>query len=131
MDLNQVTIDVADLARAAAFYERLGLKRIVWSPPRYARYECPSGASTISLHIADGPVASGVSLYFEVDDVDLEVERLLALGIGFDALPKDQEWRWREAWTCDPDGHRVCVFHAGLDRRFPPWRVAADDGAKR
>jgi catechol 2,3-dioxygenase-like lactoylglutathione lyase family enzyme len=131
MDLNQVTLDVADLERSARFYESLGLRRIVWSAPRYARYECPVGSATLSLHCttvpdAEPPAAGGAALYFEVEDVDARVADLEALGVVFVEAPRTQDWRWREAWTSDPDGRRVCIFHAGADRRFPPWRV---DGA--
>ena len=123
MDLNQVTLDVSDLDRAAAFYEMLGLRRIVWSPPHYARFECPSGGATLSLHLAEPPAVDGAAMYFEVDHLDEEVARLQKAGLAFDVDPVDQSWRWREAWLKDPDGRRICVYHAGPDRRFPPWRV--------
>lgn len=131
MDLNQITIDVSSLEASAAFYETLGLVRIVWSPPRYARYECASGSTTLSLHIAPAPILSGAALCFEVEHVDSEVARLKAAGLKFDAEPTDQTWRWREAWLTDPDGRRICIFHAGPDRRFPPWRVGPDKEGQR
>lgn len=118
-------IEVADLDRAARFYETLGMTRIVWSPPRYARLEARSGATTLSLEAALRPATGGVSLYFETDDLDARCAALAAAGIAFDGPPTAQDWRWREAWTRDPDGRRVCLFHAGPDRRFPPWRVTA------
>ncbi|MEM6537170.1 MAG: VOC family protein [Pseudomonadota bacterium] len=130
MDLNQTTIIVHSLEESAAFYEALGLKRIVWSPPTYARYECPAGSSTLSLHLNENggraPVSDSARLYFEVDDVKRHVTALSAKGIQFDT-PEEKSWRWFEAWTNDPDGRRICVYHAGPDRRFPPWRV---DGVK-
>lgn len=122
MDLNQITVDATDLNRSAAFYETLGLHRIVWSPPNYARYEAPNGSTTLSLHLVE-EVRGGVALYFESDDMDSDVARLKAAGLSFETDPKDQTWRWREAWLRDPDGHRICIYHAGPDRRFPPWRV--------
>lgn len=122
MDLNQITVDVGDLERSAGFYELLGMRRIVWSPPRYARFEAASGSSTLSLHHAPD-VRGGVALYFECDDVDAEVMRLKTTGLVFVCEPVDQSWRWREAWLRDPDGHKICIYHAGLDRRFPPWRL--------
>jgi GNAT superfamily N-acetyltransferase len=30
---------------------------------------------------------------------------------------------WREANVRDPDGNTICLFQAGLNRRFPPWRL--------
>lgn len=123
MDLNQITIDVSDLERSSRWYEALGLRKIVWSPPRYARFECPMGSATLSLHRAEGPIACGAALYFEVADVDARVASLEAAGLAFAGPPVDQSWRWREAWTRDPDGHRICIYRAGPERRFPPWRV--------
>jgi hydroxymethylpyrimidine/phosphomethylpyrimidine kinase len=44
--------------------------------------------------------------------------------------PERQEWRWTEAWFRDPAGNRVCLYTAGKNRRFPPWRVGeAADGS--
>ena len=51
MDLNQVTIGTRDFDRSVEFYTRLGLKLIVHSEGRYARFELPSGSSTLSIHI--------------------------------------------------------------------------------
>ncbi len=44
----------------------------------------------------------------------------------FDAPPQDRPWRWREAHFADPAGNLLCLFHAGPDRRFPPWRLDTD-----
>jgi hypothetical protein len=30
---------------------------------------------------------------------------------------------WREAYLHDPDGNVVCLYHAGENRRNPPWRM--------
>jgi hypothetical protein len=32
-------------------------------------------------------------------------------------------WLWREARLRDPDGHRVCLYRAGQNRKNPPWRL--------
>ena len=50
MNFNQVTVPVADVEKAIDFYEKLGLKLIVKALPDYARFECPNGTSTFSLH---------------------------------------------------------------------------------
>lgn len=123
MDLNQVTLVCVDYDASVEFYKKLGLTQIVDSPPRYARFETPSG-STLSIHNGerDG-IASGTVVYFEVDDVDGTVEALQANGIEFVSMPTDQRWLWREAYTNDPAGNRICIYHAGENRRYPPWRV--------
>lgn len=123
MRLNQVTIPCHDYAASVDFYRRLGCLLIVDSPPRYARFETDA-ETTFSLHATDPDTPVGdVVIYFEVDDVDATVARLEAGGITFDAAPADQRWLWREARTRDPAGNRVCIYHAGNNRRFPPWRV--------
>lgn len=124
MKLNQITIHVSNLERSVAFYQRLGLILIVNSPEnRYARFECSDGGTTFSLHETESIRAAGASFYFEVDDVDARVSALKAAGITFETEPVDQRWLWREAWTRDPDGYRVAIYHAGENRRFPPWRI--------
>lgn len=120
MRLNQVTVLVADVDRAIAFYTALGLALIVRSP-HYARFLCPEGDSTFSVHLGDPGTPSTV-VYFEDDQLDATVERLRARGIAFDTLPADQPWRWREARLRDPCGNPVCLFRAGDNRVNPPWR---------
>lgn len=123
MRLNQVMVSARDLDASIGFYQALGLRLIVRSED-YARFECPDGESTFSLHLEPG--ARGVSetlIYFEDDDLDGLVTRLKAKGIVFEADPVDQRWLWREAYLRDPAGNRVCLFHAGRNRRYPPWRL--------
>ena len=50
MNLNQITVPSLDLTKSIPFYEKLGLKLIVKSLPHYARFECPDGNSTFSIH---------------------------------------------------------------------------------
>lgn len=121
MDLNQVTVSCTDYDRSVEFYQKLGLRLIVNSPPRYGRFETPAG-STFSIHDGSTPVSETV-IYFEVEDVDAEFERLKTLGIEFETEPTDQDWLWREVYLCDPAGNRLCLYHAGENRRFPAWRI--------
>lgn len=124
MRLNQVTLPSTDLHRAAAFYEALGLRRIVDSLPRYARFELPEGGGTLSLHHTDTPPSGpGVTVYFECEDLDARVDALIDQGIQFDLLPTDQPWLWREAQLRDPDGNALILFWAGDNRLNPPWRI--------
>ncbi|HEY0084782.1 MAG TPA: VOC family protein [Allosphingosinicella sp.] len=118
MRLNQVTVGTTDYAASVAFYTRLGLTLIVDAPPRYARFETPSG-ETFSIHAAEA-VASGTTVYFEVDDVNAAVARI---GLPLLHSPMDQPWLWREARLADPCGNEICIYHAGGNRRFPPWRI--------
>ncbi|HXM00937.1 MAG TPA: VOC family protein [Rhizomicrobium sp.] len=124
MRLNQVTAPARDLARSIAFYQTLGFKLIVRND-HYARFEVGDGSDTFSLHLADDArgAANGASIYFECDDLDARVAALKAKGVVFDSDPEDKSWLWREAWLSDPSGVRLCLYHAGENRRFPPWRL--------
>lgn len=123
MDLNQVTLPCNNYDASVRFYEKLGLRLIVDSPPRYARFETPAG-TTLSIHRTEAKRSeSNLVIYFEVDDVDKSVASLKDKGLNFDSEPTDQEWLWREAYLRDPFGNRVCIYHAGENRRYPSWRV--------
>ena len=123
MNLNQITITVKDIKRSIGFYEKLGMRLIVNSGQKpYARFECPDGGTTFSLHEGENFAPSGAAFYFEVDDVDAACAKLKENGIQTSA-PEDKSWLWREAWTEDPDGYRICIFKAGNNRRHPPWRI--------
>jgi catechol 2,3-dioxygenase-like lactoylglutathione lyase family enzyme len=111
MDLNQVTVVCTDYEASVTFYRKLGLTQIVDSPPRYARFETPGGA-TLSIHGGAAGSAGTVS----------------EQGLEFESQPVDQAWLWREAYLCDPAGNRLCIYHAGDNRRYPPWRLPGEDG---
>lgn len=129
MDLNQITIAVRDFHESIAFYSALGLKLIVRDAAAlYARFELPSGATTLSLYEDRMANPGDTVLYFEVDDLDRRYSELCAVGIEFRGPPTDQSWRWREAHFADPTGNRLCLFHAGAERRFPPWRLDNSEG---
>jgi hydroxymethylpyrimidine/phosphomethylpyrimidine kinase len=122
ISFNQVTVGARDYAASVAFYKTLGLRQIVDSPDNgYARFEADNGA-TFSIHVSDTPPAGAV-VYFESARLDAWVADLSALGIVFDQLPKDEDWLWREARLRDPHGNEVCLYSAGENRRYPPWRA--------
>ena len=124
MDLNQITILSTDVAQSVSFYKQLGLRLIVDSIPRYARLECPEGNSTLSVErVNETQAGSGVVIYFECQQLDHVVERLKSEGIIFESEVMDQSWLWREARLRDPDRNPICLFHAGENRKNPPWRV--------
>jgi catechol 2,3-dioxygenase-like lactoylglutathione lyase family enzyme len=124
MNLNQITLPSRDVEKAAAFYRLLGFRQIVKSHPRYARFECPEGGATFSLHqVQVRPQSSGVVVYFECSTLDETVDRLVQDGVAFTQMPQDERWLWREARLLDPDGNEICLYHAGENRRFPPWRL--------
>ncbi len=124
MNLNQVTVPSLDLTLAIPFYEKLGLKLIMKSLPHYARFLCPEGNSTFSIHQTDRlPQGEGVHVYFECKDLDRRVTELKTKGIEFTQEPVDQNWLWREARLKDLDGNQLVLFYGGENRINPPWRI--------
>jgi len=125
MNLNQVTVPVSDIETSIVFYEKLGLKLIVVDLFRYARFECPEGDATFSLHqVQEVQKESGIWLYFEVQNLDDYVQELLNKGIKFEELPNNKSWLWRESRLKDPDNNQIIIYFAGNDRKYPPWRIA-------
>ena len=127
MNLNQITIPVTDVVKSIEFYQKLGLKLIVHTHDAYARFECTPGGSTLSLHKSDS-ITNGerAVLYFEREDLDDYVAKLIKEGIVFEHLPKDQRWLWREAKLLDPDGNPLIIYYAGENRINPPWKKQDD-----
>jgi catechol 2,3-dioxygenase-like lactoylglutathione lyase family enzyme len=128
MDLNQISLAVRDLDEGVAFYRLIGLRLIVLDEDSgYARFELPTGTATFSIYVAQAPQPGTATLYFEVDDLDRHHAALVAKGILFDGPPVTESWLWREARFADPTGNRLCLYHAGTHRRFPPWRLDDSD----
>lgn len=124
MNLNQVTVPSIDLESSVRFYKKLGLELIVHSPPNYARFLCPDGNSTFSVHKVEKLYSGeGIYVYFECEDLDEQVDYLSGAGISFDEEPTDKPWLWREARLKDPDGNQVILYKAGENRVNPPWRI--------
>lgn len=134
MMLNQITIPCTDYAASVGFYQRLGLVLIVDAPPRYARFESADGTgATLSLHTVDLPPAAGTVIYFDHPSaaaLDHHIDELVAQGLTFQSLPKDESWGWREARLNDPAGNEVCLMFAGSNRRYPSWRVDGRQAAE-
>ena len=128
MRLNQVTAPLVDYAASVAFYKLLGLRLIVDAPPRYARFECPEGdggePSTFSIEQVDGwKGGDWPEIWFETDRLDEVVAELKQAGVAIESGPVTTSYLWREAAVRDPAGNRIKLYHAGENRRFPPWRV--------
>ena len=124
MNLNQVTIPSINVEKATEFYKLLGLKLIVDALPKYVRFECPEGDSTFSIHkVNELSKGTGITVYFEDDNLDALVERLKKKGIVFSSGPELKTWLWKEAHLYDPDGNHIILFDAKEYRKNPPWRI--------
>lgn len=124
MNLNQVTLPAIDVAESVAFYRRMGFVAIV-DEPHYARFKSMLGDATFSVHAVDAlPGRNDTVVYFECEALDEQVAILRAKGVTFTQEPRDEPWLWREARLVDPSGNVICLYHAGVNRLNPPWRVA-------
>jgi predicted enzyme related to lactoylglutathione lyase len=89
-----------------------------------AQFECPDGGSTFSIHLAEELAPNkGVVIYFECENLDAKVSELKSRGYSFAQDPRDEQWLWREARLRDPANNEICLYWAGQNRRYPPWRV--------
>jgi catechol 2,3-dioxygenase-like lactoylglutathione lyase family enzyme len=124
MNLNQITVPSLDLKKSIPFYQKLGLELIVTAAPHYARFVCPDGSSTFSIHKVEAlPKGDGVHVYFECNNLDEKVAELLQKEVCFDELPNDKDWLWREARLKDLDGNQLVLFYGGENRINPPWKI--------
>ncbi len=124
MKLNQITVPTLDIEKSMIFYQKLGLNLIVKSTPNYARFECPEGGVSFSLHRVDKiSNEEGIWIYFEVENIDERVKELQSNGFEFESLPEDMPWLWREARIKDPDNNQLIIYFAGENRLNPPWRL--------
>jgi len=121
VDFNHVLIYVRDVKRAVKFYrDRLGFQMIE-EVEGYARLRSPKGNSTLGLHHLSGRKRPphhqrGISLYFEVKNLDRFCRKLSSEGVKFDQLPEDMPWGWRHAYLRDPDGNELSLYWAGKKR---------------
>jgi len=66
------------LDRSIPFCQKLELELIVAAAPHYARFVCPDGSSTFSIHKVEAlPKGDGVHVYFECNNLDEKVAALL------------------------------------------------------
>jgi catechol 2,3-dioxygenase-like lactoylglutathione lyase family enzyme len=118
-----VTLGVSDVARAARFYQTLGMKRGVKAAKDVAFFE--AGAIVLSLYGRSDlakdagiensrPGFSGVALAFNVEE-EASVEKVLeaAIAAGGRMIKPAQRafWGGYSGYFADPDGHLWEVAH--------------------
>jgi catechol 2,3-dioxygenase-like lactoylglutathione lyase family enzyme len=116
--VNLITLGVADVARAAAFYERLGWRRSTESPDSVAFFDL--GAVVLSVWSRDELAADAHQTAGTARDPGAmalainvatrgEVDDALATAVGAGATvlkpADDTEWGGYTAYFADPDGH--------------------------
>jgi lactoylglutathione lyase len=107
--LNLVVLRSTDVARAAAFYTRLGLhfsQHRHGSGPEHFAAELPDGVFELYPLSPDGPSTLGTRIGFRVPSVDAAIAALSDYPSAVVTSARDSEWG-RRAVVADPDGHRV------------------------
>ena len=116
--LRAVVVHVADVSRAAAFYERaLGLPRVYEHRGRIA---VQLGEARLLLHPAEldsTDIATArhgrTELYLGVPDVDAALDDLRDKGVPVLQEATDEPWGERDAAILDPDGYPVYLTQSG------------------
>ena len=108
MRFSLVTVFVADPDELRDWYTEWLALTVTSETSRFVQLADQSGRPCVAFH-RGAPVGhpGQVQLHFQVDDVDLEYERLQNEGLIFDEPPTDKPWGWRVAAVRDPAGHLV------------------------
>jgi lactoylglutathione lyase len=107
--LNLVVLRSPDIARAAAFYSRLGLqfaKHRHGNGVEHYAAELPGGVFELYPLAPEGPSTLGTRIGFRVPSVDAALAALSDYPGAVVTPARDSEWG-RRAVVADPDGHRV------------------------
>ena len=131
--INLVTLGVADVARATAFYESLGWRRSPRSQDTISFFQlggCILGlfgfddlAADAGIAARDVPAFRGVSLAINLPtEADVDAGLAAAVDAGATLLKAAQraEWGGYSGYFADPDGNAWEVAHN------PGWPLAAD-----
>lgn len=106
--LNAVTLGVADMARAVAFYQTAGFE-LKYGGPGADFTSFRAGTNHVNLALRPAIAERGwwgrVILY--VADVDATYAHLLAAGLRPEFEPRDADWGERYFHLRDPDGHEL------------------------
>jgi len=110
--VGQIHISVTDIDRSVAFYrDVLGIPLLFQVPGQPMAFFA-SGDVRLYLGVPeDRAFASKCTLYFRVDDIDKEYERLAAAGApvlgGPHVVHRDDDTELWMAFLHDPDGHNL------------------------
>ena len=107
--LSLVVLRSADIARAAAFYSKLGLAFQLHRHGKGAEHyaaEMPGCVFELYPLTADGLATLGTRIGLTVSSVDAAVAAVSDYPDALISSPKDSEWG-RRAVIADPDGHRI------------------------
>ena len=117
--LVSIRVITDDVARLAAFYERVTGHPVAWSTPDFAELRTPAGTlalgstRTVALFGAGSARPAdnrSVIVEFLVDDVDAAYDRIGQEPTEFVNEPTTMPWGNRSLLLRDPDGNLVNLF---------------------
>jgi catechol 2,3-dioxygenase-like lactoylglutathione lyase family enzyme len=105
--ISAITLATADMARAVAFYQALGLRMLYGGPDaRFTSFAL--GSSYLNLIAApEAQVRWWGRVIIYVEDVDALHRRALEAGLQPSTAPQDASWGERFFHITDPDGHEL------------------------
>jgi predicted enzyme related to lactoylglutathione lyase len=112
----QIHISVTDLDRSVAFYrDVLGIP-LQFVVPGQPMAFFASGDVRLYLGVPESPeFRTHTVLYYAVDDIDAEYDRLRALGVAFldgpHVVHRDDAGELWMAFLADPDDHKIALMH--------------------
>jgi catechol 2,3-dioxygenase-like lactoylglutathione lyase family enzyme len=105
--LSAVTLVVTDMARAVAFYDALGFRRL-YGGGESAFTSYAVGSSYVNLQLGrPGDPRSWGRVILYVSNVDAMWQRVVDVGGEPDHEPADAPWGERFFHVRDPDGHEL------------------------
>jgi predicted enzyme related to lactoylglutathione lyase len=112
--VGQIHISVTDIARSVAYYrDVLGIPLLFEVPAQKMAFFA-SGDVRLYLGVPEPGFASTVTIYFWVDDIEDEYQRLVSAGAnaldGPHVVHRDGEMAlWMAAFS-DPDDHKILIM---------------------
>jgi predicted enzyme related to lactoylglutathione lyase len=112
--LAQLHVSVTDIDRSVAFYRDVLGVPFLFQVPTQPMAFFQAGEVRLYLGRPETPeFASKVVLYFRVEDIDAERDRLVGLGVEFRDEPhvvhRDGTSELWMTWFGDPDGHHLVL----------------------
>lgn len=106
--LSAVTLATSDMARAVAFYEKLGFELAYGGAGEpFSTFRAGGQYLNITAEAPDREACFWGRAIFYVSDVDAMHARALAQGLSPEFAPRDAPWEERYFHIVDPDGHEI------------------------
>ncbi|EDP66630.1 hypothetical protein BAL199_16253 [alpha proteobacterium BAL199] len=106
--ISAITLSTGDMARAVAFYDRLGLE-VAAGGPNASFTTLVAGQQRLNLtaEAGRGTPAWWGRVILHVADVDASYRAVVERGVKPEFAPRDAPWGERYFHMVDPDGHEI------------------------